>query len=90
MQLGLLCSFFFVAALVFASIVFAIERNEEFTGFQNMYDAMWWSIITMTSVTIYCCSSHYNILVLRGGVKKILVFLLLVKKLSPPPPLPLF
>ena len=52
MQLGLLFIFFFVATFVFASIVFAIEKNEEDTSFQNMYEAIWWAIITMTTVRL--------------------------------------
>merc|ERR1712013_599880 len=50
MQLGLLFFFFFVATFVFASIVFVIEKNEEDTSFQNMYEAIWWAIIPMTTV----------------------------------------
>ena len=69
MQLGLLFFFFFVATFVFASVVFAIEKNEEFTSFQNMYDAIWWAIITMTTVRLWHIVHPCLLFVLRWAME---------------------
>merc|ERR1719270_1722487 len=49
-ELGLLFLLLFMGAIMFASLIFVFEKEDEETNFKNMFDAYWWAIITMTTV----------------------------------------
>ena len=50
-ELGLLFLLLFIGAIVFASLVFVFEKDTKDTAFKTMFDAYWWAMITMTTVS---------------------------------------
>ena len=50
-KLGLLFLLLFMGAIMFASLVFVFEKDLEDTAFKTMFDAYWWAVITMTTVS---------------------------------------
>ena len=50
-ELGLLFLLLGMGAIMFASLIFVFEKEEEETTFHTMFDSYWWAIITMTTVT---------------------------------------
>ena len=50
-ELGLLLLFMSISVLIFSSLVYVFEKDEEGTTFSNMLDAYWWALITMTTVS---------------------------------------
>jgi hypothetical protein len=50
-ELGLLFLLIFMGAIMFASLVFIFEKDLEDTAFKTMFDAYWWAVITMTTVS---------------------------------------
>ena len=49
-ELGLLFLLLFMGAIMFSSLIFVFEKEDEETTFKTMFDAYWWAIITMTTV----------------------------------------
>ena len=49
-ELGLLFLLLGMGAIMFASLIFVFEKEDEETTFKTMFDAYWWAIITMTTV----------------------------------------
>lgn len=49
-ELGMLCLFVAVTTLIYASIVFQLEREEPGTKFTTIPASMWWAIATLTTV----------------------------------------
>ena len=50
-ELGLLLLFMSISVLIFSSLVYVFEKDENGTTFENMLDAYWWALITMTTVS---------------------------------------
>ena len=50
-ELGLIFLLLFIGAIMFASLAFVFESDQENTHFKTMLDAYWWAIITMTTVS---------------------------------------
>ena len=50
-ELGLLFLLLFIGAIMFASLVFVFEKDTKDTTFRTMFDAYWWAMITMTTVS---------------------------------------
>ena len=50
-ELGLLFLLLGMGAIMFASLIFVFEKEDEETTFKTMFDAYWWAIITMTTVS---------------------------------------
>ena len=50
-ELGLLLLFMSISVLIFSSLVYVFEKDETGTTFENMLDAYWWALITMTTVS---------------------------------------
>ena len=50
-ELGLLFLLLFMGAIMFASLIFVFEKEDPDTTFNTMFDAYWWAIITMTTVS---------------------------------------
>ena len=50
-ELGLLFLLLGMGAIMFASLIFVFEKEEELTTFHTMFDSYWWAIITMTTVS---------------------------------------
>ena len=50
-ELGLLFLLLFIGAIMFASLVFVFEKDTKDTTFKTMFDAYWWALITMTTVS---------------------------------------
>ena len=42
-----------MGAIMFASLAYVFEKEDEDTTFTTMLDAYWWAIITMTTVRIF-------------------------------------
>ena len=51
-ELGLLFLLLGMGAIMFASLIFVFEKEEESSTFQTMFDSYWWAIITMTTVSV--------------------------------------
>ena len=49
-ELGMLFLFLFMGVLIFSSLVYVFENDEESSSFVTMLDAYWWALITMTTV----------------------------------------
>ena len=52
-ELGLILLMFVVTVLMFSSLVFAFEREEEDDGAGqdwSFYDCIWWGLMTLTTV----------------------------------------
>ena len=49
-ELGLLFLLLGMGAIMFASLAYVFEKEDENTTFVTMLDAYWWAIITMTTV----------------------------------------
>ena len=52
-ELGLLFLLLFMGAIMFSSLIFVFEKEDEETTFKTMFDAYWWAIITMTTVSYF-------------------------------------
>ena len=52
-ELGLLFLLLGMGAIMFASLIFVFEKEEELTTFHTMFDSYWWAIITMTTVSFH-------------------------------------
>ena len=52
-ELGLLFLLLFMGAIMFSSLIFVFEKEDKETTFKTMFDAYWWAIITMTTVSSY-------------------------------------
>ena len=50
-ELGLLFLLLGMGAIMFASLIFVFEKEDAKTTFKTMFDAYWWAIITMTTVS---------------------------------------
>ena len=59
-ELGLLFLLLGMGAIMFASLIFVFEKEEELTTFHTMFDSYWWAIITMTTVSVPCDSQCSN------------------------------
>ena len=49
-ELGLVLLFLGMGSVMFASLVYVFESDDDNSHFKTMLDAYWWSIITMTTV----------------------------------------
>ena len=49
-ELGLLMLFLTMGVLIFSSLAYVFEKDDEKSTFDDMLDAYWWSLITMTTV----------------------------------------
>ena len=52
-ELGLLFLLLGMGAIMFASLAYVFEKENEVSTFTTMLDAYWWAIITMTTVNIF-------------------------------------
>ena len=59
-ELGLLFLLLFMGAIMFSSLIFVFEKEDEETTFKTMFDAYWWAIITMTTVSCFYLDSARN------------------------------
>ena len=50
-ELGLLFLLLFIGVIMFASFVFVFEKDAKDATFKTMFDAYWWALITMTTVS---------------------------------------
>ena len=60
-ELGLLFLLLGMGAIMFASLIFVFEKEDADTTFKTMFDAYWWAIITMTTVSLnstFCITSQ--------------------------------
>ena len=51
-ELGLLFLLLFMGAIMFSSLIFVFEKEDPESTFKTMFDAYWWAIITMTTVSL--------------------------------------
>ena len=49
-ELGLLILFLGMGAVMFSSLVYVFENDDDSSSFTTMLDAYWWAFITMTTV----------------------------------------
>lgn len=56
-ELGLLLLFLSISVLIFSSLVYVFEKDEPATTFDDMLDAYWWALITMTTVLVFPMTS---------------------------------
>ena len=49
-ELGLLFLLLGMGAIMFASLIYVFEKEDNDSTFKTMFDAYWWAIITMTTV----------------------------------------
>ena len=49
-ELGLLMLFLTMGVLIFSSLAYVFEKDDNDTKMLNMMEAYWWSLITMTTV----------------------------------------
>lgn len=49
-ELGLLMLFLTMGVLIFSSLAYVVEKDDDTSNFHDMLDAYWWSLITMTTV----------------------------------------
>ena len=73
-ELGLLFLLLGMGAIMFASLIFVFEKEDAETTFKTMFDAYWWAIITMTTVSrnfplISICLALQSILTQINGEK---------------------
>jgi hypothetical protein len=50
-ELGLLFLLLGMGAIMFASLIYVFEKEDKESTFKTMFDAYWWAIITMTTVS---------------------------------------
>jgi hypothetical protein len=41
-----------MGAIMFASLIYVFEKEDKESTFKTMFDAYWWAIITMTTVSL--------------------------------------
>lgn len=49
-ELGLLMLFMTMGVLIFSSLAYVFEKDNQGSSFVTMMDAYWWALITMTTV----------------------------------------
>ena len=59
-ELCLLLVFMGFVMVVFASIVYFLERHQSDSDFKSVPDSMWWAVITMTTVSIQVSGFCYT------------------------------
>ena len=52
-ELGLLMLFMAMGVLIFSSLAYVFEKDDQNSSFATMMDAYWWALITMTTVIHY-------------------------------------
>ena len=62
-ELGLLFLLLGMGAIMFASLIYVFEKEDNESTFKTMFDAYWWAIITMTTVKKKIIEQHLLILV---------------------------
>ena len=62
-ELGLLFLLLGMGAIMFASLIYVFEKEDNESTFKTMFDAYWWAIITMTTVKKKIIEQHLFILV---------------------------
>ena len=75
-ELGLLFLLLGMGAIMFASLIFVFEKEDADTTFKTMFDAYWWAIITMTTVSInstFCITSQSILTNISGEKAKLAV-----------------
>ena len=61
--------FLTMGVLIFSSLAYVFEKDNKATTMHTMLEAYWWSLITMTTVSLHMCS------LLQAHLKYILVCL---------------
>ena len=61
-ELGLLFLLLGMGAIMFASLAYVFEKEDENTTFVTMLDAYWWALITMTTVGFFFKSCNMAVL----------------------------
>ena len=76
-ELGLLVLFISIAGLLFSSLCYFIEREEEKTKYTSIPNAFYWVVITMTTV-------GYGDMAPTTGLGKLIILIILIILTWPP------
>ena len=71
-ELGLLLLFLSISVLIFSSLVYVFEKDEGETTFNDMLDAYWWALITMTTVSKIHIRTFFFCLILESSFRDVI------------------